>query len=209
MPWSIHERDGKFCVVKDADGSVVHCHPTREKALAQQRALYANEPSVSASLELDTNALFEEFQTNNRKEYVIPQAVNRIEVDSGSAEIVQALTAALEAMVEKIIATEEKHAQTQALFLELIEQMEKGAKKDREALTAAISRIAAAIPQPESPPPPEPPVVNVTMPEPVVNVTPPQVHVTVEAPQQYKRVLVERDPLTGLISSASVEEVNE
>lgn len=48
MPWTIH-RDNRcplskpFAVVKSADGEVVGCHETREKALKQQAALYANE----------------------------------------------------------------------------------------------------------------------------------------------------------------------
>lgn len=43
MPWKVEPRDGKFCVIKIADGSTVHCHDTREMAQAQVRALYANE----------------------------------------------------------------------------------------------------------------------------------------------------------------------
>lgn len=43
MPWHIEKRDDSFCVIKDADGSVVHCHDTRVKAIKQVRALYASE----------------------------------------------------------------------------------------------------------------------------------------------------------------------
>lgn len=42
MPWVIEEQDGKFCVANQMTGRIIHCHDTREKALAQQRALYAN-----------------------------------------------------------------------------------------------------------------------------------------------------------------------
>jgi hypothetical protein len=45
MPWKVVARDGQFCVVVSEGpkaGSQVACHPTREKALAQVRALYAN-----------------------------------------------------------------------------------------------------------------------------------------------------------------------
>ena len=49
MPWSIQRRDGKYCVIKDSDGSSAGCHSTRVKALKQQRALYANEPSLRGS----------------------------------------------------------------------------------------------------------------------------------------------------------------
>jgi hypothetical protein len=42
-PWHISEQDGKFCIIKDSDNSTVNCHDTRADALAQMRALYANE----------------------------------------------------------------------------------------------------------------------------------------------------------------------
>lgn len=46
MPWTIEKNGSEFCVHKEnADGSVgeqLKCYPTREKALAYQRALYAN-----------------------------------------------------------------------------------------------------------------------------------------------------------------------
>lgn len=42
MPWKIVKRENEFCVVKKSDGSVVKCHPTRDKASAHLRALYAN-----------------------------------------------------------------------------------------------------------------------------------------------------------------------
>lgn len=50
MPWKIERRGNQYCVVKIGGGTVA-CHSSRAKALAQQRALYANEPSArSASL---------------------------------------------------------------------------------------------------------------------------------------------------------------
>jgi hypothetical protein len=45
MPWSIQERDGKFCVVVKSGpkkGKTTACHDSREKAQRQLRALYAN-----------------------------------------------------------------------------------------------------------------------------------------------------------------------
>jgi hypothetical protein len=50
MPWRLSERDGKWCVIKETDGSVEKCHDSRTKALRHQRALYANEPSMKASV---------------------------------------------------------------------------------------------------------------------------------------------------------------
>lgn len=49
MPWRIEQRDGKFCVIKESDGENEGCHETREEAVEQQRALYANEPAMTAS----------------------------------------------------------------------------------------------------------------------------------------------------------------
>jgi phage head maturation protease len=43
MPWHIAEREGKYCVIKDADGSTEKCHDTREEATRHMAALYANE----------------------------------------------------------------------------------------------------------------------------------------------------------------------
>lgn len=51
MPWSIKKQDGKFCVVKDEDGSTVKCHATRAEALAQQKALYASETKTHEKAE--------------------------------------------------------------------------------------------------------------------------------------------------------------
>ena len=48
MPWSIQQRDGKYCVVKQG-GETVKCHGSRMDALKHQRALYANEPSLRGS----------------------------------------------------------------------------------------------------------------------------------------------------------------
>jgi len=43
MPWSIKKRDGRFCVIKDDDGSVEGCHDSRDRARRQLAALYASE----------------------------------------------------------------------------------------------------------------------------------------------------------------------
>ncbi len=40
-PWQIEERGGKYCVIKDSGDTVKKCHPTREKAVAHLRAVYA------------------------------------------------------------------------------------------------------------------------------------------------------------------------
>lgn len=43
MPYTIHKRGSKYCVVKESDNSVVACHPTRRQAERQLAALYASE----------------------------------------------------------------------------------------------------------------------------------------------------------------------
>jgi len=57
-PWNIFEQDGQFCVYKVStqsgkpDGETLGCHDTQEEALAQMRALYANEPEVGGKLDV-------------------------------------------------------------------------------------------------------------------------------------------------------------
>lgn len=49
MPWSLSKKGKEFCVNKELGGGKteqVTCHPSREKALAHMRALYANEPGA-------------------------------------------------------------------------------------------------------------------------------------------------------------------
>lgn len=54
MPWRTEQRDGKFCVVKKADGAVVACHDTEVEAIAQLRALYANEGKSFTYLDIES-----------------------------------------------------------------------------------------------------------------------------------------------------------
>jgi hypothetical protein len=42
MPWAIKKVKNGYAVVKADTGKVITVHPTREKALQHQRALYAN-----------------------------------------------------------------------------------------------------------------------------------------------------------------------
>lgn len=48
MPWRIQARGGEYCILKEIDNSTVACHATKEKAVAQLRALYAAEPNLAA-----------------------------------------------------------------------------------------------------------------------------------------------------------------
>jgi hypothetical protein len=42
MPWELRKSGTRWCVFKKGTDEKVGCHPTREKAAAQLRALYAN-----------------------------------------------------------------------------------------------------------------------------------------------------------------------
>jgi len=57
MPYEIVKRSGKFCVLKKTDGSLIRCHATRADALAQMRALYANEEK---ELSMDEEIIYKE-----------------------------------------------------------------------------------------------------------------------------------------------------
>lgn len=43
LPWDIRKQGSQYAVVKSSDGRVVGTHPTKGRALAQLRALYASE----------------------------------------------------------------------------------------------------------------------------------------------------------------------
>jgi hypothetical protein len=116
------------------------------------------------------------------------------------------MVAALGVLAERMVQSEERQHE----LVEIVSRLSELVDRDQEMLVSSLSALTAAISEAVSQRPeinfPEfpDPVVNVTVPEPIVNVQPPQVHVTVEAPESKKRVIVERDPLTGLISSADV-----
>jgi hypothetical protein len=49
MPWQVTKKGKEFCVEKvmgEGKTENVTCHPSRDKALAHMRALYANEPGA-------------------------------------------------------------------------------------------------------------------------------------------------------------------
>ena len=59
MPWKAKQRDGKWVVVKESDGSVVGTHDNEEDANAQVKALYTKEGKMS------TMHLVDAFETVN------------------------------------------------------------------------------------------------------------------------------------------------
>lgn len=50
MPYKIQKQGDKFCVVKSDGGKQIACHPNRPKAIAQMRALYAQEGVTDAQV---------------------------------------------------------------------------------------------------------------------------------------------------------------
>jgi len=56
MPWHIEKNGNEFCVIKDADGTTVKCHPTKQEAQDHMAALYANEPGKAISKRPDVTA---------------------------------------------------------------------------------------------------------------------------------------------------------
>jgi phage I-like protein len=48
MPWHIEQRDGRFCVVKNDDGTSAGCHDTEAEARDQLAALYAQEGTMGS-----------------------------------------------------------------------------------------------------------------------------------------------------------------
>jgi Zeta toxin len=49
MPYHLETRGSQTCVVKDADGETMGCHPSADEAKRQLAALYANEPKTAAA----------------------------------------------------------------------------------------------------------------------------------------------------------------
>lgn len=52
MPWEVREHNGKWCVFKEGEDSPISggCHETKKEAMAQLRALYANEKRMHSVL---------------------------------------------------------------------------------------------------------------------------------------------------------------
>ena len=163
MPWSIERRQDEWCVIKDSDGSSAGCHATRERAMRQQRALYAQEESMTA-------AAVEENGTPMRVEIAAAEQSRVVE---------EALVASLGEMSKRL-----------EQITEALGKVVETQNADREALTSALTAAAnqpdpvvniyvpeIVIPEQASPtvnvhvpktklliPAPPAPVVNVTMP---------------------------------------------
>jgi hypothetical protein len=184
MPWQVRASGDEWCVYKEGETKPVGCHASRNRAVAQQRALYANEEAQTASA---------------------ADLPLKIEFSSVKEDVAPALIASIEAITEKLREQDEVMRHVTDALMKIAETV----VADRQELLAALTAAAQA-------PAPEAPVVHVhaaEMPAPIVNVpaqAAPDVHVTVEAPESKQRkVVFERDPLTGRAISASLEETEE
>lgn len=210
MPWHLENRDGKVCVIKDADGSVAGCHDSRTDAIKQQRALYASESRTAAMYaELDA-------QDYGWVEEKTEEPVPAVLEDSLSPFAAQ--------LVGLILKDEREKSLTASLAqsMDSISARMAAEKEERTALVAALSAIGQPVINVETPevtvnvPPAE---VRVDVPAAEVTVNTPEVKVDVPAPQVTfspeinlpsatvsKTVTFERDPLTGQVSKAEVTE---
>jgi hypothetical protein len=175
MPWSIQRKDDEWCVIKDSDGSSAGCHATRERALRQQRALYAQEAQMAS---------------------VVPEengAPMRVEIAAATSSADDALLASIAALTDRL----EKADEIMASMVDALGKVVETQNADRDALTQALT-AAANQPEPvvnvyvpEIVVPEQPPAtVNVHVPKtkllipaqpsPVVNVTLPGTKKTVK-----------------------------
>ena len=58
-PWHIEKREDEWCVIKNDDGKSAGCHDSEDKAKAQMAALYANERSDMAGVEVRASVITE------------------------------------------------------------------------------------------------------------------------------------------------------
>jgi hypothetical protein len=175
MPWSIQRKDDEWCVIKDSDGSSAGCHATRERALRQQRALYAQEAQMAS---------------------VVPEengAPMRVEIAAATSSADDALLASIAALTDRL----EKADEIMASMVDALGKVVETQNADRDALTQALTADAnqpepvVNVYVPEIVVPEQPPAtVNVHVPKtkllipaqpsPVVNVTLPGTKKTVK-----------------------------
>lgn len=197
MPWSLSRRDGKWCVVKDDDGEVEGCHESRTDAIKQQRALYANESRVAAMYaELD-----EQVEEVVQEEIVEPEPVTLrngselVKIEIGKEN--EALTASVLQQLEKMSAREAETQQALVAALHAIGTRSPVVNVEAPNVDVAAPNVNV-----------EPPAVTVEAPE--VTVQAPNVSITpdinVHLPSSSRTVTFERDPLSGQVTQAKVEE---
>lgn len=209
MPWSLHNRDGKWCVVKEGESEPVPggCHSSRADAIKHQRALYANESRVASQYaELDA----------------LPEPAPVV-MNAGASPFTHLSPFATE-LVGLLLKDDRERslvasvAETQQAALS---QMKEDTE-ERRALVAALERMAQPnihVPAPEVNVRVDAPQITVDVPTPEVIVAAPTVEVQVAAPEvtvrpqitvpqtPARKVTFERDLLTGRVVGAEVSEI--
>ncbi len=206
MPWSLQNRDGKVCVIKESDGSVAGCHDSRADAIKQQRALYAREAMTASRYdELDA-------QPDPTPVQVVAPAM------------VSAASSSLSPFAAELVSMLLKDDREKSLVASMVDsqaQARQEAAEDRRALVAALQMLGSPVVNVPAP------VVNVDVPEAQIHVSVPAPEVTVNTPEvrvdvaspnvtvrpeivmpaaPAKTVTFERDPLTQQVVKAEVSE---
>lgn len=126
----------------------------------------------------------------------------RIEVGHAPSDSAAAILAALNALADRLQATEERQLE----FVEIVQKLKEVVEEDRTALVASLGQMTDAFKEAVAVRPEV--VVNVPDFPDFPEIPTPVVNVTVEPPdQRRKTVNVTRDPLTGLIASAEISEI--
>lgn len=207
MPWNIERREGRYCVIKQADGSSAGCHDSRTDAIKQQRALYANESRMAS--------MYDELDSR-------PEDYGWVEPEPEPVIPGSTLSPFAAELVGMILKDEREKSLTASLAksMDAISERMASEKEERGALVAALSQIGQPVinlPAPEVRVEVPAPEVKVNVEAPQVTVQAPEVHVDVppanitvrpeiNLPSSTKTITFERDPLTGQVSKADVTE---
>ena len=177
MPWAVERRGDESCVIKESDGSSAGCHVSKTRALAQQRALYANEAQTASA------------ESPLKLELTQPPR---------STDVEEALVASISAVSDRLQESEELMGQVVEALAKVVEAQNVDREAFQDALTAAVNR-----PEPEAPVV-NVYVPEIVIPTPTVNVHVPKTKllvpapvVNVQLPGTKRTVKFDRDPLTG------------
>ena len=200
MPWSLDRRDGRWCVIKDSDGSTAGCHDSRADAIKQQRALYANESRVASMYaELDAIQVSEPELEIPGVDIKPGSELVKIEIGKEHDALIASLSDRMEAMAIR-------EQETQRALVAALQQM--GLRDPVVHVDAPNVNVEQPAITVEAAPPAEV-KVDVHVPEqaaPQVHVSP-EIHLPETPPAAVTRTITfERDPLTDLVSKAEVSE---
>ena len=191
MPWSVEQRGDEWCVIKESDGSKAGCHASKSRAVAQQRALYAQE-AQTASVAVEENG-----------------GPMRVEIAAATSEADEALLASIGAVAARLEKTEAVMVSVVDLIGKVVETLNGDREEFTKALTAAANQpepvVNVYVPEiviPEQPSPtvnvhvPKSQILVPQQPTPVVNVTLPGTKKTVKFTRN----------LQGEVESADIQE---